>query len=180
MRPLPEPEPEFQPERMLRILQDHGVHLVLIGGFAAVIHGSPYVTFDIDVVPSRDPANLDRLSTALKQMHARVWTASEPEGIPFDHDAASIADVGVWNLVTDLGRLDLTFEPAGTGGYEDLARDALRLTILGAEVDVASLADVVRSKEAADREKDRLVLPVLRRLLAASTTKRPRTGSSEL
>jgi hypothetical protein len=165
---LPEPEPEFQPERMLKTLQDHGVRFVVIGGFAAVIHGSPYVTFDIDVVPSRDRANLDRLSSALKQMHARVWTASEPEGIPFEHDAASIAEVRVWNLVTDLGRLDLTFEPAGTGGYDDLARGALRLTILGAEVDVASLADVVRSKEAADRDKDRLVLPVLRRLLGAS------------
>jgi hypothetical protein len=165
---LPEPEPEFQPERILKTLQDHGVRFVVIGGFAAVIHGSPYVTFDIDVVPSRDRANLDRLSSALKQMHARVWTASEPEGIPFDHDAASVAHVRVWNLVTDLGRLDLTFEPAGTGGYDDLARDALRLTILGAEVDVASLADVVRSKEAADRDKDRLVLPVLRRLLGAS------------
>jgi hypothetical protein len=166
--PSPEPEPEFKPERILKTLQDHGVRFVVIGGFAAVIHGSPYVTFDIDVVPSRDRANLDRLSSALKQMNARVWTASEPEGISFDHDAASIAEVRVWNLVTDLGRLDLTFEPAGTGGYDDLARGALRLTIFGAEVDVASLADVVRSKEAADRDKDRLVLPVLRRLLRAS------------
>jgi hypothetical protein len=162
------PEPEFQPERMLRVLQEHGVRFVLIGGFAAVIHGSPYVTTDIDVVPSRDRANLDRLSDALKEMHARVWTASEPVGIPFDHDGASIADARIWNLVTDLGRLDLTFEPAGTGGYEDLARGAVHLEILDAEVDVASLADVVRSKEAADRDKDRLVLPVLRRLLGAS------------
>ena len=62
----------------------------------------------------------------------------------------------MWNLVTDFGRLDLTFEPSGTGGYADVARDAVHLTILGAEVDVASLADVIRSKEAAGREKDRL------------------------
>jgi hypothetical protein len=41
----------------------------------------------------------------------------------------------------------------------------VHLNILGAEVDVASLADVIRSKEASNREKDRLVLPVLRRLL---------------
>jgi hypothetical protein len=70
-----------------------------------------------------------------------------------------------WNLVTDFGRMDLTFAPAGTSGYTDLARDAVHLKILGAEVDVASLADVIRSKEASNREKDRLVLPVLRRLL---------------
>lgn len=159
------PEPEFQPERILRILQEHGVRAVLIGGFAAVIHGSPYVTTDIDVVPSADPENLGRLSGALDAMKARVWTASEPDGIPFDHDATSLAAVSVWSLVTDFGRLDLTFVPSGTSGYDDLQRGAIHLTILGAEVDVASLADVVRSKEAAGRDKDRLVLPVLRRLL---------------
>lgn len=160
------PEPEFRPELLLEVLARHGVRHVLIGGFAGVIHGSPYVTTDVDVVPDPQAANLERLSTALTELHARVWTSSEPEGLVFDHDATSLASVGVWNLVTDFGRLDITFEPSGTAGYPDIARDAVHLVILGVEVDVASLADVIRSKEAADREKDRLVLPVLRRLLA--------------
>ena len=72
----------------------------------------------------------------------------------------------MWSLVTDHGRLDLTFDPSGTHGYEDVARDAVHLVILGAEVDVASLADVIRSKEAAGRDKDRLVLRTLRRIAA--------------
>jgi predicted nucleotidyltransferase len=150
---------------MLAVLADHGVRFVLVGGFAAVIHGSPYVTTDVDVVPERSEENLRRLSDALRAMHARVWTAGEPEGVPFGHDGRSLSESNVWNLVTDHGRLDVTFVPSGTSGFEDLDRDALRLTILGVEVDVASLADVVRSKEAAGREKDRLVLPVLRRIL---------------
>lgn len=158
-------EPELAPEAMLGVLGEHAVGYVLIGGFAAVIHGSPYVTTDVDVVPERSPENLARLSEALEAMHARVWTATEPEGLPFSHDARSLAEVNVWNLVTDHGRLDLTFVPSGTSGYEDVSRDAVRLVILGVEVDVASLADVIRSKEAAGREKDRLVLPVLRRIL---------------
>jgi len=158
-------EPELAPEKILDVLREHGVRFVLIGGFAAVIHGSPYVTVDLDVVPERTEENLERLSGALRAMHARVWTATEPEGVPFAHDARSLVDVDVWNLVTDHGRLDLTFVPAGTQGYGDLARDAVQLTILGVDVHVASLADVIRSKEAAGREKDRLVLPVLRRLL---------------
>ncbi|HSJ49945.1 MAG TPA: hypothetical protein VLA90_01495 [Actinomycetota bacterium] len=162
-------EPELAPERILGVLAEHGVRFVLVGGFAAVIHGSPYVTTDVDVVPERSEENLGRLSEALRAMHARVWTTSEPEGIPFGHDARSLADVNVWNLVTDHGRLDLTFVPSGTSGFEDLDRDALRLTILGVEVEVASLADVIRSKEAAGREKDRLVLPVLRRILEEGT-----------
>ena len=158
-------EPELAPERVLSVLREHGVHSVLIGGFAAVIYGSPYVTNDVDVVPERSPENLARLSEALRAMHARVWTASEPEGIAFSHDARSLAEVNVWNLVTDHGRLDLTFVPSGTSGYEDVSRDAVRLVVLGVEIDVASLADVIRSKEAAGREKDRLVLPALRRIL---------------
>jgi hypothetical protein len=173
------PEPEFQPERMLRALEEHGVRFVLIGGFAAVIHGSPYVTTDIDLVPEGSLENLERLSAALRAMNARVWTASEPDGIPFDHDAASIADVRMWNLVTDLGRLDLAFEPDGTSGYEDLARSAVHLEISGTRVDVATLADIIRSKEAAARDKDRLVLPVLRRLLGALENEE-RQSSSEL
>lgn len=158
-------EPELVPELLLGSLREHGVRFVLIGGFAAVIHGSPYVTVDVDVVPERSDENLARLSEALDALHARVWTSNEPEGIPFGHDAASLRGVNVWNLVTDHGRLDVTFEPSGTTGYEDLARDAVRLVVLGVEIDVASLADVIRSKEAAGREKDRLVLPVLRRIL---------------
>jgi len=170
------PEAEFRPELLLEVLARHGVRHVLIGGFAGVIYGSPYLTTDIDVVPDPQAANLERLSRALSELHARVWTSSEPEGVAFDHDATSLASVGVWNLVTDFGRLDITFEPSGTTGYPDVARDAAHLVILGAEVDVASLADVIRSKEAADRDKDRLVLPVLRRILEETKGSSPGRG----
>ena len=158
-------EPEFRPEALLGVLERHGVRAVLIGGFAAVIHGSPYLTTDVDVVPDLDPPNLERLSAALEELHARVWNDADPDGVPFRHDAASLGAISTWNLVTDHGRLDVTFVPSGTTGYADVARDAVRLTILGTTVDVASLADVIRSKEAAGRDKDRLVLPVLRRIL---------------
>jgi hypothetical protein len=163
---------EFNPERILEVLNDHGVEFVLVGGFAAVIHGSPYVTTDLDVVPSRDIENLRRLSDALQTLNASVWTMDEPDGVRFGHDARSLGSVDVWNLVTDAGRLDLTFRPSGTSGYDDLRRDAVHLTVLDVEVDVASLADVIRSKEAADRAKDRLVLPVLRRLLDETRSRR--------
>jgi predicted nucleotidyltransferase len=72
----------------------------------------------------------------------------------------------MWNLTTDAGDLDLRFVPAGTRGFEDLVRDAVRVDITGITLRVASLADVIRSKEAAGREKDRAALPLLRRLLA--------------
>ena len=79
---------DFRPEELLGVLRRHGVEFVLIGGFAAVIHGSPYVTTDVDVVPNTDTDNLERLASALIELHAKVWTESEPQGLPFTSDAA--------------------------------------------------------------------------------------------
>jgi hypothetical protein len=156
---------EFSPQAIFRTLERHGVRYVLVGGVAAVLHGSPHVTTDVDVVPQDGRENLERLSEALKEIHARIRVAGEPEGVPFDHSAESLSRVRVWNLVTDHGDLDLTFMPSGTRGYDDLSREARPMTIGDVAVPVASLADVIRSKEAAGREKDRLTLPVLRRIL---------------
>ena len=77
-------ETELAPERMLAVLNEHGVRFVLVGGFAAVIHGSPYLTTDVDVVPEWSKENLERMSAALESMHARVWTASESAGVAFN------------------------------------------------------------------------------------------------
>ena len=156
---------EFDPQEIFAALERHGVRFVVIGGVAAILHGASHVTTDVDIVPEEGRDNLARLSAALKELNARIRVAGEPEGIPFDHSAESLARVRIWNLVTDRGNLDLTFVPSGTRGYDDLVRDAEPMTVRGVEVPVASLADVIRSKEAAGRERDRLVLPTLRRLL---------------
>lgn len=156
---------EFVPQEILAVLERHEVRYVLIGGLAAILHGAPHVTTDADIVPEEGRENLERLSAALKELHARIRVAGEPDGIPFDHSGESLARARIWNLITDRGNLDITFVPSGTRGYDDLVRDVRHMTIRGMEVPVASLADVIRSKEAAGRERDRLVLPVLRRLL---------------
>lgn len=156
---------ELAPREIFAILDRHGVRFVLVGGLAAILHGASHVTTDLDIVPEDDRSNLDRLSGALKELRARIRVAGEPKGIPFDHSAESLARARVWNLVTDRGNLDLIFVPSGTRGYDDLIRDAQPMSIRGIDVPVASLADVIRSKEAAGRERDRLVLPSLRRLL---------------
>jgi predicted nucleotidyltransferase len=156
---------EFDPQEIFAALERHGVRFVVIGGVAAILHGASHVTTDVDIVPEEGRDNLARLSAALKELNARIRVVGEPEGIPFDHSAESLARVRIWNLVTDRGNLDLTFVPSGTRGYDDLVRDAEPMTVRGVEVPVASLAEVIRSKEAAGRERDRLVLPTLRRLL---------------
>ena len=156
---------EFDPQEIFAALERHRVRFVVIGGVAAILHGASHVTTDVDIVPEEGRDNLARLSAALKELNARIRVVGEPEGIPFDHSAESLARVRIWNLVTDRGNLDLTFVPSGTRGYDDLVRDAELMIVRGVDVPVASLADVIRSKEAAGRERDRLVLPTLRRLL---------------
>ena len=116
--------------------------------------------------------NLERLSDALNELHARIRVSGEPDGVPFDHSAESLARVRIWNLQTDIGDLDVTFEPSGTHGYDDLKRDAIVMRLRSGNVPVASLADVIRSKEAADRPRDRAVLPGLRALLSSQRAAR--------
>ena len=162
---------EFRPQDILEVLDRHGVRYVLVGGMAAVLYGAAHVTTDVDIVPYESLDNLRRLSDSLRELDARIRIAGEPEGVPFDHSAESLARVRVWNFQTDKGDLDITFEPAGTHGFDDLARDAVVMHVRDLEVPVASLGDVIRSKEAAGRERDRAVLPGLRELLA----RRPRS-----
>jgi hypothetical protein len=104
----------------------------------------------------------------------------EPDGIPFDISAESLTRAGIWNLVTDHGELDITFVPSGTRGYDDLARDRRTMSVLGIDAPVASLADVIRSKEAAGRPKDQPVLPVLRRILDETTSGRASPSSASV
>lgn len=161
--------PEFDGIAIAEVLRRHGVNFVIIGGLAAIHHGSPFATEDIDVVPSDDRDNLTRLSSALYELDAKVRAVELDEPLPFHHDATSLAAGRIWNLTTKYGDLDLTFVPSGTTGYSDLIRDAEKVVLRGTEVTLASLADIVRSKEAAGRDKDRRALPVLRELLARQT-----------
>lgn len=147
-------------------LHRHKVTYVLIGGLAAVYHGSPFPTEDADITPDADPANLDRLAVALRDLNARIRTESVPEGLPFACDAATLAGAGTWNLTTDAGDLDISFEPSGTQGYPDLHRDSSAAELYDTAVEVASLGDVIRSKQAANRPKDQRVLPALREILS--------------
>ncbi len=87
-------------------------------------------------------------------------------GSPFPFDRLLIESAKVWTLTTPSGDLDLVVSPDGTDGYQDLIRAADRLVVAvdpEVSVPVASLADVIRSKKAAGRDKDRAALPLLRR-----------------
>jgi hypothetical protein len=157
---------DFDPAEALRVLERHGVEYVVVGALAAAAAGAPVVTGDLDITPARDSANLERLAAALRDLDVRLRTAADPEGGPFPVDAQMLAGTELWTLTTRAGELDVVFEPSGTRGFDDLRRDASRLELAdGVRVLVASLADVVRSKEASARAKDVAQLPLLRQTL---------------
>jgi hypothetical protein len=138
---------------------------VIVGGFAAVIRGSSLPTRDIDIVPSRVPENLDRLARALTRMHAEIRI--EGGSVPTRIDGAFLAKMPfMLNLVTDFGEMDLTFTPAGRAGGFDGWRVGATIENVseGVTVVVASLDDVIDSKQAANRAKDHLSLPYLESL----------------
>jgi hypothetical protein len=157
----------FDPEAVLAELERNEVRYVVIGGLAAVLRGSPVLTQDLDICPATDRDNLERLARSLRAVEAKIRTEDVPEGLPFACDAEFFASVQLVNLVTMHGDLDVSFRPSGTEGYDDLVQGA---DLLQLEPDlappIASLEDVIRSKEAADRPKDRAALPALRTLLA--------------
>jgi hypothetical protein len=155
----------FDPERILRALARRRVRYVLVGAIAARLQGFPRLTADADISPAADSGNLRRLSTALRDLHARVYTESLPEGLPFSCDAVTLGRADVWNLVTDAGRLGVIFKPSGTEGYANLAKSAVRYEIFGIDVRAASLKDVLRSKLASQRPQDQQDAVILRDML---------------
>ncbi len=159
----------LDPERLITTLAKHGVRYVLIGAVAARLQGFPRMTADADITPASDPENLDRLAAALRELDARVYTDSVPEGLTFDCSPAMLSRAALWNLVTSAGRLDVAFTPSGTEGYEDLNQNAVAYDVFGTTIKAAALEDIIRSKEAAARPQDLQDVIVLRQILRQRT-----------
>ena len=155
----------FDPEAILRVLAEHQVRYVLVGATAARLQGFPRLTADADITPATDPDNLRSLAFALRALNAKVYTESVPEGLAFDCSPKSLARAGLWNLITDAGRLDLIFKPSGTEGFEDLVKTAIGFSVFGFEIRVASLQDILRSKQASNRPQDQQDVVVLEQML---------------
>lgn len=169
--------PEFDPEPILVALNEHDVHYVVVGAIAAIAQGYPLNTGDLDLTPSRDPDNLERLASVLRELDARLRTPTDPEGVEFPIEARYLGSVDSWTLITRHGSLDLLFRPSGTHGYEDLRRDSIAIDLAGKETRMAALVDIIRMKEAAGRPKDLAQLPALHQTLEIVRERERRTQS---
>src|SRR3954447_20788502 len=89
---------------ILKILDQHGVEFILVGGVAAILEGAPVSTFDLDVVVRPTPEDRQRLLGALDELHARYL---DPAGRHIVPDAGKLETLRIHRLVTNLGPLDV-------------------------------------------------------------------------
>lgn len=153
-------EDVFDPYALLQALERRRVTYIIVGGLGRVIQGTDELTDGVDIVPSTREENLRRLALALDELNARR-TDGKPLLLKRDLIGQPLLD-----LRTDAGELKIVPEPAGTRGYDDLRRRAVREPLgHGLRPSVASLDDHARMLAALDRSQDREPLLTIQRVI---------------
>lgn len=153
---------QFDPAQAFRTFADHGVRYLVVGGLAGEILGAPIATNDLDICYERTPDNMERLAAALVSLGAKLRVANVEDDLPFILDARSLAAGDCFTFRSEVGDIDVLVTPSGTAGYSDLVQRATAYDLgSGLVVNVVSLDDLIRMKEAAGRAKDRAHLEVL-------------------
>lgn len=143
---------------LLRRLADAGVEFIVVGGAAAVLHGAPITTEDLDIVHRRSPQNVARLKSLLDELDARVRELANRRLPP--QESVLLGDGHVL-LSTRLGPLDCLGTLIDGRGFEELVSHSESITDEGAEFLVVDLPTLIELKTKTGRAKDRLMLPVL-------------------
>jgi predicted nucleotidyltransferase len=147
----------------LRTLCKSDIQFVVVGGLAAVLNGAPVQTYDIDLVYSREQANLDRLLNFLREIDAIFRVQPERRLRPA---ASHLAGGGHLNLLTRYGPVDLLATIGDNLGYSDLLPLSNEMEIgEGIRVRVLNLETLISIKEQLASDKDLAVLPILRQTL---------------
>ena len=147
-------------QRLLQRLDDAGVEFVLVGGYAAILHGSSLLTRDVDVCAVLSPRTIERLRDAFREIHP-VHRLSSPQ-LSFLEVPGRGAALDNLYLNTDLGTLDLLSRITGVGDYARVARDAVEVELFGRRMRAIGLDDLIAAKEALGRDKDLIAAKELR------------------
>lgn len=155
--------PEGNLRSTLRILSENQVDFILVGGLAAVLQGVPLSTYDVDIVHSRQALNIHRLLSVLETLDAIFRMQPERRLKP---NASHLSGQGHVNLVTRLGSLDVLGTIGNGLSYEQLLPYSESMDLEnGLEIRVLGLEKLIELKEEIGGEKDRAMLPLLRRAL---------------
>jgi hypothetical protein len=155
------PEPDFL--EILRVLTAHEVKFIVVGGVSAVLQGAPFTTFDLDVVHSRDPQNIDRLLRALESLEVYYRTNPGKRARPA---ASHLLSQGHQLLMSRFGPLDILGMIGRGRQFDMLLPHTIEMEIdAGVKINVLDLQTLIQTKEETAGEKDRALLPVLRKAL---------------
>lgn len=144
---------------LLARLAAEGVEFVLVGGLAAVAQGAPITTHDVDIVPKRTPANVDRLLLFLESIDAQYRGRA-------NHDvlrpaAGALLGPGPSLLSTTSGPIDVLGTIEEGRAFEDLLPHAIAIMVRGNIVQVLGLLMLADLKRESTHAKDGLTLEIL-------------------
>jgi predicted nucleotidyltransferase len=166
---LPGSGPPLDLNRLLEVLTRNDVDFVVVGGSAAGFLGASRLTEDADCVVRRERANLERLASALREVHARLRVArmsdEDAKALQVRVDGMMLETVGNSTWMTDAGPFDVLADLKDFEGrsvsYEELLTRSIAVRGDGFAVHVASIDDIIAAKTFANRDKDREALPEL-------------------
>lgn len=150
--------------RLLQRLCDADVDFVIVGGFAAMLHGSSLLTRDLDVCAVLTAENVEKLRQVFRELHPvhRMTT----QRLSFIDNPDPGTPLNNLYLQTDLGPLDLLSSIKGVGGFDRVRESSVEVDLFGRKVRVIALGDLIRAKEALGREKDLYAAKELRAVQA--------------
>lgn len=146
---------DLRPTRLFQTLTDGGVTYLVVGGIAAIAHGVPRGTHDVDIVVERDIENLKRLAALMDTLGVpdRVTDLRGLKKLN-PRDEFDLARGLLIRLETTYGRLDLIADPAGSPPFADMAADAEIVRVDDVPIPIVSRAHLLKMKTAAGRPKD--------------------------
>lgn len=150
---------------LIESLLRHEVEFVVVGGVAAVLHGAPVTTFDLDALFRVSEKNAERLHAALVSLHAR-YRGHTP---PLQPSLQDLLAGGHLLLATDAGPLDMLGFIGQHDRFDDVAHAVVDVDVAGMRVPVLGLDELIRQKRQLSRDKD---LPALRLLEALAARSR--------
>jgi predicted nucleotidyltransferase len=151
-----------------RRLQQIELEAVLIGNAAAALQGAPVTTVDFDFLFRKTPRNVAKLKTLARALGASILRPYYPAS-------------DLFRVTRDDDHLQLDFMGTihGIRSFEGVRDRAVVIEIDHVPIRVASLADIIRSKKAANRPRDRAVLEILEKALEESNRKAQEAGGAE-
>lgn len=140
---------DFDPERIFRVLAEHGVESVVIGGMALIAHGVVHATLDVDIIPA--PGAAESLAAAIRALDGRPY--GEPD-TPVT--AELLARDANMRFQTGAGQLDVLLAEQYRRRYPELRARSVSIVVGSTGIEVVSRDDLILLKAGSGRDRDLL------------------------